>query len=460
MAYQNWTFEIALTTQPDDPNPVYVDFTSRVETANGPFSIVTGDTAETSGAGNSLSLQLNNADQALTPGNVLSPYYPYVKSARKCRVRETIGGVTYDLFTGYIQFPEIEAWTSSSTTAPRDQTITITAVDRLTRLKQAPTFTSTLAEHIRYNGGSDLIGWWPLLNRAQPFLAEGAAQADLTVTDPISVFPASIAGPTGDDASYVRFVPVLRDGIPYPQFDAPVSITVSSTETIAIAIWLNAELPDPAATLDLSQLAWLRKANSLNYIYFRNAYSSGVFDATAGSSGSPGVTFDTVTWPSALASSAWRLVTARLSLATGVIDFWCGADPPVTTTLSGPASSLTFDLLTIGQNYWGSMAHMQIYKGVDAFNRTKHLAQHAMGYQGLERQTTGERIRTVLQYGGVAASDLHNIDDGTSVMQRASLAGKTPADAAFEGSITEQGSLAVDGSGLITFADRRRIYNV
>lgn len=463
-ANENWTFEIALTTQPDDPNPVYVDFTSRVD---GQIEIVTGDTAETTGATGTLSLRLNNSDQALTPGNVVSPHYPYIKSARKCRVRETIAGTTYDLFTGYIEFPEIEAWTSSSATAPRDQTITITAVDRLARLQRSPTFISTLAEHIAYHGRNTLIGHWPLLERAAPVdsLPSGQPLTQEIVNVAVGFIPSdppqpkiSYAGGAtapGDDAAMMNFQPSRDTSVPPVFIDCPtltgaVAYSISAGQVMTTIAWVN-----------------LDAVNALGEILSVTASALGnwakiMIDSTGSS------------LRGEVQSSAWSgavdaplpgyvrtvPVALRFGFSPAVLEVWCGDTVTTGTMTVTSAVAKSYVKVLIGA-IDGSVGYAQVHLGAEGdFTHDDYLAQYEVGTQGHERQLTGERIRTALQYGGVAASDLHNIDDGTAVMSRASLAGKTSADVAFEAAITEQGSLTVNGSGLFDFADRRRIHNV
>jgi hypothetical protein len=83
-----------------------------------------------------------------------------------------------------------------------------------------------------------------------------------------------------------------------------------------------------------------------------------------------------------------------------------------------------------------------------------------MGLFGLERQSTGERIRTILQYAGVDPSELGRIDNGASLMQVARMAGRGPMDLVAEAVATEQGEFYADGSGLPVFTGRVRLYNI
>src|SRR5215218_6616672 len=100
MAYENWVFEVEFTVG------VWTDLTSQVITWNEPMKPTVGETAEASGDASGFSVELDNSDQALTPGNTLSGFYPNVGIGKAARIRETIGYSTFDIAFGYINFPE------------------------------------------------------------------------------------------------------------------------------------------------------------------------------------------------------------------------------------------------------------------------------------------------------------------------------------------------------------------
>lgn len=83
-----------------------------------------------------LTLTLDNRDRAFDPDYASSPYYPNVKPMRRIRVQATWLGVTYTIFTGYI-----ERW------EPRyigvlDAVVDVTAIDALKLLATADIGTS------------------------------------------------------------------------------------------------------------------------------------------------------------------------------------------------------------------------------------------------------------------------------------------------------------------------------
>lgn len=452
-ANESWLVEIAFASQPDAAIQIYTDVTTRVDTAKSLIVIAQGDTAETTDEG-SLTLVLNNSDQAFTPGNTLSPYYPNMKSARRIRVTEVIGSYRFVLFTGYIEFPDITAWTASTASAPRDQQITFTATDRMTRLANARPFLSTLGEHIAYSGTP--AAYWPLVGTIGVNPAT-TTQAPLTVTtvyanvDATANAAATAGGGssiTADDIATFRLAPnivgsvfaidkYLRGPI------TPISITSS---TFTAVWWMYVE--DVAGPGGL----WNFQNSTLEYLQLAGG-STVMLQAAAGP------TFVNIAAQN-IPTYKWTLVALRMTLPSGLVELWIDDDAPTTGTLGGGVvpSTVSFDDVFFANNMQGNIAYLQVYTG--DYTREQFLAQYHMGLEGLEYQTTGQRIRTVLAYAGVPAMDMNRVDRGVSVMQRASLAGKTPATLLTEASDTERGSLYVAGDGQMVFADRKRLYNI
>jgi hypothetical protein len=88
-----------------------------------------------------------------------------------------------------------------------------------------------------------------------------------------------------------------------------------------------------------------------------------------------------------------------------------------------------------------------------------HLAQFQVGMLGLEGQTTGQRVTTILNYAGVPAG-LRQVDVGCSFMAKATMAGRAPGDLLAEAVTTEQGRGFMSGDGRYVFHGRDRVLNV
>lgn len=418
------------------------------------------------------SMRLNNMDCRFTPGNASSPYFPYWRMGAPVRWTETIGPRTFTHFDGFIEMPEMEVTFQSATV--NDSTVTVNAVDTLTWLGRQRPFVSTLGAYIQNNGG-DLSVYYPMNDAAVPFHSVVGGGLGVvkrqsytsSATPPAStpevdvVFPASVQGPAGEDVSFVRFVPVIDtigSLIATPSTVAPINVAVSSGQTVALSVWANGDAVTNAFQPSSQIVRLAGPTNIFPYLniaedYLGELVQTSAYDESAVSS-------VTVTSTGALERNAWRLITTRLTLPTGAVDLWVGQTRIATGTMSGtPPTSLTFEKLTLSDSWVGAVGHVQVRVGVDVFTHADHVAQCQAGFHGLERQTTGARIRTILGYAGVAESAMDGIDTGSSMMSVASLAGKTALEAMQEAATTEQGRLFSAGDGSTTFHDRHRIYN-
>lgn len=479
MAYEKWWVGIAFGYRPDDPDPVYTDITSRVETIASPIDVTAGDTRETTGDGGSMSIRLDNRDQAFTPGNALSVYAPNVKSGVRIWIRETIGTLTFDLFQGFVEWPEIDSWTASTESAPRSQSITITAVDRLGRLRNSRRFISTLNAHIRGVGPSKgLVAYWPLNDGGAPAdsvpsglpLAERFVQQAFGVIDPTdpstpSITYATAEPPPGDDVSYIEFAPARDVSTPglveitsyYALQGDATWLTISSSDVLTMVVWVRIPRPPGETTASLAEIMSLNSSTMYAALYLTTASR---LEARASASTTADWATSTIAYDGR-PGDAWVPIALRVGPSAGTAELWVGRSQTIGTVAvvtPGPVTAVTVDF---GASFTGALAAAQIYLGAaDDFTYGDFLEQQVVGLGGLDQQTTGERIRSILTYAGVPESEQAHIDDGVSVMQPASLAGQSPADAIGEAVETEQGAIYVRGDGVIDFADRRRRYNI
>lgn len=84
-------------------------------------------------AAGTLRLQLRNEDGRFTPDNPLSPYFPNIVLSKQIRVRAIRGGVTYQVFRGYIMSWEPTFPTADSTSGA---VVEVSCVDTLARMDQ------------------------------------------------------------------------------------------------------------------------------------------------------------------------------------------------------------------------------------------------------------------------------------------------------------------------------------
>lgn len=415
---------------------------------------------------------VDNRDGRFTPDNREGVYYPWWKQGRRVVWTETIGYETFSLADGFLEIPEVAvSFEAPGDPDDSDRATTVSAIDLVTWLGRTEPFISTLGAHIVASVRNEALKlYWPLNDPAPPFadvvgnnpafisFTSGAlAPADEVVepgSDPIA---------PGDDAPSLRLqwssdpgvgslrTPILgvSDGTVTTGHSTAIDpIQFDPSDVITVIVWLK-----PNRIIDTTSFPLiLSYATSGNTVRFSHSSSStnevfcGVVGSVVGSQ----------TVPAGVANKPYML-GFQFTPSTGSLLFWVDGTQYVVSTAGTEANPNQLrGLVGIGQ---GSYAHVQLYVGsATDYTFADYQAQREVGLYGFERQTTGERIRTVAGYAGIPTSAMDHIDTGSSVMPVASLAGKTALQAIQEPVETERGRLFTTG-GQLVFHDRHRIYN-
>lgn len=411
-------------------------------------------------------IQLINNDDRFTYGNTSSPYAAWWGPGRLCQIQETVGGQAMDRFTGYLQIP-----TEMIVSSGLQQAVSVSAVDRVGRLATAQPFVSTLAEYIRDAGGTSLVVYLPCSEVQGPYLNDPRQDFKLQQDAsyifgsgaPQSQALATYAGTTGvpgDDAVALVYAPALATGSGLGRWaehsaTLPSTLVVDSGKSAALVFWANFQsVPSTAYNSTIARIT----GPAGSYLDLGVDGPTGTWRASAED-------FSGVVGPTtgrSICTGAWRLIALRITESTGVVEFWDNGADPVTNTIGGATQAQFNGIDLFGQSPV-AIAHVQVYSGTTAttYTRAMHLAQLAEGFNALERQTTGDRIRTIARYAGIpTAVYADTIDAGSTVMAAAQLANFTPLDAMLAAVRTEQGLLYADGSGRLVFKDRRSLYNI
>lgn len=465
MAYEAWSVLVEYTAG------TWTDITSRVDTASEHFTIAAGDTPEASADTGGMTLPIQNYDQAFTPGNPLTSQA--LMPGMRVRIRETVLDQVFDRLTGRVDYPEAEAWTQSNTTEPRDQLIMVPLVDEAAWIAKGREFVGTLGEHIIYNGGTTLIGYWPMNESEGPdVLPAVGAPWTLTATKAHNIFSGGVtdgqpsitfgaAGiPPADDISSIEFSPSTTTTPDYVDSimlkgQLPSTVSLDAGEAITVVCWTRpGDILAGAATFTLIEFNYQLGVD----VYYASIWVDASGNLVAGAN-SP-YWGGSVTGPPA-ATNHPMPIAVRVGFSPAVLELWVRGEVYTGSMVVTIANPGIFQNLDIADRYPGAVNNAQVYLGdPNAWNNSDFVAQYEMGLYGLERQTTGQRIRTVLQYAGVDPSDLGRVDDGASLMQVARMAGRNPMDLVAEAVETEQGEFYADGSGRPVFADRPRLYNI
>lgn len=398
-------------------------------------------------------------DGTLTTGNP-STIYPWWRQARRIRLRETVGYYTYDLFDGFIQRPRGQDRISEAAAVTiQDGVVFIAAVDLRGRLANARPFISTLGEHVRFKGGTALKGYWPLGDETlswpdatgqQPPLAPYVIDGNnLIVSAQLQPASATLAA---DDLAVLKMTRVVPAG-QLRLTTGTIAVTLDPGKVLTAVAWLNLDTTTTTAVFPATVLMTETPANT-GFIRISYDPAANSITATLTTLGLTG----TVTGSAATLAQALP-VAVRYGFSPNVFELWV-RDQVYTTTPGGtPPTTSTVTEVRFADLHNGLVGHAQWYIG-DATDWTsaEMTAQYRMGWDALERQSTGDRINTIADYAGIPPS-ARDIDPGVAVMTAAALAGQLPGNELDRAAETEVGRLGV-ASNLLTFRDRRSTYDI
>lgn len=472
-----WGTSVIFEVSSSAPNeePVWVDLSNRILDVGQELDIGEGRQTELADVDPAVfAVQLRNRDGWLTPGNPLSPYVSWWKGGRRCRFREMVGWLGFELFDGHLEIPENLVRTQEPGATDSDIVLTVAGVDMVGWHRDGRKMISTLGEHIVHNAGPALVAYWPMSETEGPDVYPSVGgpwtlrQTNRTIGSgnaPFATRPSITYGAEGiapaDDLGSVEFDPAFAVD-PLTEYDSTLMLvgdrstplTLDAGQVLTLVCWIRTTEAIPASGATIP----IMLKNSANGDIAAQLHSSGgtgrwdAFAANdsdwAGTAEGPPITVDQPT-----------PVAVRVGFDPNIIELWIRGEVYTSTLTVNSAAPASYDRMQLGLTYPGAINHLQVYVGdPDDWTHDDFLAQAQMGYLGLERQTTGERINTIADYAGVPASQ-RDIDPGASLMQRAQLAGKTAAQAWDEARDTEQGRLFAH-AGRLVFHDRARIYDV
>lgn len=406
-------------------------------------------------------LMLLNNDDRFTTGNPTSPYVAWWKQSRRLQIIETLADKDYVLADGYLEIPQtVVATQPVDPAAPKLITVGVTGVDVIARLRNSRKFKSALSEHIIYTGGSDLKGYWPMTEAAQPFNGAGPTTAPLdmqlvrTGTTGLAVSPQPNTGlaPVGGEASGARMVTAGNgtSGHAFTQVAMPSGFApaIGATDAVVVVFWISLPAIFSSNTSAYHKVAGF--VGPLANIALEMTSSSRTWVLT-----STGMT-GTITGPT-VADEALLPIGIYVNESTSTLELWTGSVRQTTTLAGAPGGTGTLFWSGMGYQLDYDLSHLQIYVG-NNFTYSTFLEQISQAYAPLDKQRTGQRVNTILNYAGFPAAR-RDIDPGASVMSTATLFGKTAGTALEEATTTERGRLFAQ-AGRVQFHDRIRVLNV
>lgn len=446
--------EIAFSTLPEDPSPVWVDVTTSVRLTTG-ISITHGrqDQFEAVQAAR-LTLTLMNPDGRFTPGNVSSVYYPNVKKGRKIRVSETWAGSTYVRFIGFIDEWPV-TWADASTVMADVQ---ISATSRMARLGHGKTLPSIVEVEYLQDGP---VAYYPV-GDDQGSLQAGNVSA--TVQSPMAVTP--FGGGSNSNISFGSATGPTTESLTAALFTR-VSATAGAYLLATLSGFTSGA--DPSVLLEAFVLA-------------NTAQEMGIAQLDGGDS----------SLYLALGVSATGKLTAKYATPSGGVVYTLTSSPTISdglthhvavrqTTSGGFTTSTLFldgtsaATITIGSSQYdmtrlvggggvansafaGTLSHVAAYSG--AAISDARIAQHSLaGSTGFSGESSGNRIHRLALYAGVPDGEIaFEVGLSTSITNQ-DTTGQQPITLMQDVAATEGGVLFDSRIGLLTFHGRSHRYN-
>jgi hypothetical protein len=416
----------------------------------------------------SVSVALQNVDGRFTPGNVASPYYPWVRHSARLRVFATVAGTTQFLFDGYVN-----DWVVT----PSNGSYWVTSVDAsdiLNRFGSSTALRSFLAEEMLVDSPAFLYA----LQEDEGSTSFG----DLTGQQPPATIGNSKHGAgvvnAGQDAGEGFFagdvVEIMNVGssavTPIPETPwswIQIPAVLLPTAQLSFETWIEmpAGLPSGGAdTCLFSMYTNPRLGGALGSNILMNAGPSGDFNLVVedshGVAAGPillagGPYFDGNIHQFAFTVAAdLKTVVFYLDGQAVATDFAPATLGPLLLggpfVLGGPFQNTSASF----RPFTGGWAYTALYAGT--LSPTRILNHYAAGVSAFNGERTDSHVSRILSYRPNLGQSL---DVGVGVVGSADIAGQTMQQALLDTSAAEGGVLYADGQGRIVMRSRSNQFN-
>lgn len=371
----------------------------------------------------SLSLTLNNADGRFTPGSTIIASPSPIKVDRRIRLKETINGVTYTRFTGYVkQWPV--SWPAVVSTW---STVQLVATDAQARAERR-VLRSVVEEEILVDSPS---AYYTLGEPA------GATSAGDTSGGQAAALP--MAGSSGTAVVFGTATGPSTDGLTGAQFAAGQYLAGGPS---ALSASFVAEV---FFTVSAASQSLVSEAGGADILAVNG---SGYLASRLGLASSTNVTDGLVHHAAVRVESG---VGATLWL-DGVQVATSGSTFAVTSSLLVGAGQYNFNAMTgVQSSMTGSLAHFALFGSAIATARiTAHATAGSTGFAG-ESGTA-----RITRLAGYASLPLGTLDSSLTSVPFVDLTGRSAWDALQQVTDAEMGVSFVDGSGNLIFHNRNR----
>lgn len=448
MALPVTVVELALTTAPNDPNPVYVDITQWWR-SNTPITITRGRQDHLGEVQPSkLTMTWENSDGRFTPGNVNSPYFPNIKKGRRIRVSQIHDGVTYRRFTGFIDEVPVE-WADAST---KVAAVTITASSRMARLGRGVELRSIVEEEYLLDGPK---AYYTLGD------AEGSVMAGNSSATPR---PAMAFAGTGANPVFGNATGPGTDGL--------TSVSFSGGKFLRVLFDQQVVTPtDTTYTWEFFFNTSTTALRELGRLYMLNGDTAQAFITAAGklnilSNSIDGPIYYDLITAATVSDGATHHALVRATISGGnlVSTLYLDGAQVDTDTYVGFPGFTGMDRLDAGGNsgsatMTGVLAHVAVTAGTTELTAARVDAHSDAGLNGFSGESSGARISRLAAYAGVPAAEVAAETGLSTSIVNQLTGGKTALQLMTDVTTTEGGVLFDAKDGKLTFHARSHRYN-
>lgn len=446
--------EIAFTTQPNDPSPVYIDVTAFVDLTAG--VVITRGRLDEFGAvqPGTASFTLNNTDGRFTQGYTGGANYPNVKIRRKVRISRTAattGATVYYAFTGYI-----DEWPTEWPGGLAYSEAKVTAVDRFKRLGTGAELRSLVEEEIGYDGPA----FYYTLGEPTGAVIAGDTSTS-TLNSPLAIVHSGTGGaatfgagtgPATDSSPAIVFAPVdysngkgLAGAVvgPTPTVSVLFECCVNTSSTtdglyagfdvtqagVTHNIFLGQFLNKPVIEIDSAPVV----TGATNINDGRTHHLAATYDITGNTTT---LYVDGVSVGSAAGGTMFAVAANKV---------YVGGYPP--TQFSS------------GRYIAATMAHVAYTAGLALASLPARVVAHAQAaLVGFVGERSDQRVARIARYAGIPTAE-QSLEVGLSTsIGLVDITGAPPVQAMQDIATTESGVIQMDGQGRLQFQSRSHRY--
>lgn len=420
---------VAFSTNPGSP-PGWDDISAyvrRISTRRGRTSEL-----ETYQAGTA-SIELENSDRRFDPTYTAGPYYPNVLPMRRINIQATYGGITYDIFTGYV-----DGWPQSYE-KPNFSTVEVTATDAFKFLANARVPGDVYALEVVADTPS---GWYRLGEQSGTVMADSSGNgrhgtyvggATLHSTTGLVSFSSNCAIDFDgvDDFGTIAAGSNPMIGIPFT-VEFFMKTTTVNTEQIVGQIGANNFYLDIFIVAGTLEARIYNGAASSQQFITTETFNDGAIHHVV-------CTFDTA------ASLPVIYVDGRVRVGTGF---------QLSAVSWGSGQVTVANSLASSGVYWsGILDEVIFYQKTLSVARV--LAHYAAATTPWAGDDTGARVTHILDLIGWPVAD-RSIAVGKAVLGNATLDSETALPMLKKLETSEQGYLFVGPNGWVTFQNRHQ----